>query len=363
VNDAVDDRRGRRAVRRRAGAALAAVAIAGTACSSGHKGAASTTTGPSTTSTTAAVTTTTTVPVTYPLTGMAVTNKTQQASPAVVIKIDNVAQARPQTGLDYADVVYDAEVEGGLSRLAAVFQSAYPASVGPVRSGRLTDEGVADDLNHPVLAFSGTNGIFLPQLQAQPVTLITDTNHPEQFVRVGTNVPHNLFSNVADLAALSASHTAPKPLFTYVPAGQSFTGAGVAPAAGVSFAFPAAAVQWAWDGATGKWLRTQDGGPDVLTDGHQISATNVVIYFVPYITSGLATGEGVAPAPIPEGILTGTGNVWVFSSGHIVKGTWHRPDLTTPATYTDSTGQAIALTPGNTWVELAPVGTIPAITP
>ena len=133
--------------------------------------------------------------------------------------------------------------------------------------------------------------------------------------------------------------------------------------AGVSFDFPAAAVQWAWDGANGKWMRTQDGAPDVLTDGHQISATNVVIYFVPYITSGLATGEGVAPAPIPEGILSGTGNVWVFSSGHVVKGTWHRPDLTTPATYTDSTGQTIALTPGNTWVELAPVGTVPAITP
>ncbi len=338
------------------------MAVVSVACSGGRKSSAPSTTAAST-STTAAATTTTTVAPTYPLTGMPATNAVQQASPAVVIKIDNVVQARPQTGLDYADVVYDAEVEGGLTRLAAVYQSAYPAVVGPVRSGRLTDEGVADDLNHPVLVISGANAIFLPQLQAQPVTLVTDTNHPEQFARVGNNIPHNLFSNIAQLAALSTTHTAPNPIFTFLREGQTFTGAGVAPASAVSFGFPAASVQWTWDTAKKQWDRFQDGTPDVLTDQHQISATNVMIYFIPYITSGLATGEGVAPAPIPMGILTGTGNVWVFSGGKVVKGTWHRPNLTTPATYTDSTGQPIAITPGNTWVELAPVGTVPAITP
>lgn len=353
-----------RAARRRAALGLSAVAVVSAACSSGHKKAAPSTTASTTPSTTVAPTTsTTTVPATYPLTGEPVTNKVQQTSPAVVIKIDNVDQARPQTGLDYADVVYDAEVEGGLTRLAAVFQSAYPPEVGPVRSGRLTDEGIADDLNHPVLVFAGTNAIFLPLLMAQPATVVDDDNHPEQFVRVGNDAPHNLYSDVAKLAALSSTHTAPAPLFSFVKPGQAFTGSGVAPAAGVSFSFPAASVRWTWDAATGKWNRSQDATPDVLADGHQISATNVMIYFVPYITSGVATGEGVAPAPIPEGILTGTGNVWVFSGGKVVKGTWQRPNLTTPATYTDHSGHPIALDRGNTWVELAPVGTIPAITP
>jgi hypothetical protein len=364
VSTDTSHRPARRAARQRAAAGLTAVVVVAAACSGGHKKAAPTTTAPPPPTTTTTVAPTTTLPPpTYPLTGLPAKTAAAAHAPAVVVKIDNVSPARPQTGIDGADVVYDAEVEGGLSRLAAVFQSDYPATVGPVRSGRLTDEGVSDDLNHPVLVFAGTNAIFMPILQAQPVTLVTQNNYPGQFLRIGNNSPHNLFSNVGSLAALSTTHTGPAPLFHYLAAGQSFAGSGVTPAAGVSFSFPAASVSWSWDAATGKWIRTQDGTPDVVVDGKQLSATNVVIYAVQYITSGVASGEGVPDAPIPEGILTGSGTVWVFSGGKVVKGNWRRPSLTTPATYTDAAGAPISLAPGNTWVELAPYGTVPAITP
>ena len=340
---------------------MAATAVVASACSGGHKRAAPPTTESTTTSTLAP--TTTLPPAVYPLTGLPAPSAKQLQNPAVVVKIDNVSVARPQTGIQSADIVYDAEVEGGLSRLAAVFQSSYPAQVGPVRSGRLTDEGVADDLNHPVLAFAGTNAIFMPMLEAQPVTVVTENNHPEQYVREGSNAPHNLYANVGDLASTSATHTAPTPLFTYLAPGNKFWGAGAAAASHVSFSFPAASVGWTWNAAGGKWSRTQDGTPDVVASGQQITATNVVIYEVNYIVSGMATGEGVPPAPIPEGILTGKGTVWVFSGGRVVKGTWSRSSLTSTATYTDSAGAPIALNPGNTWIELAPAGTTPAITP
>lgn len=341
---------------------MGAVALMAAACSGGHKKAAPTTTTSSTTSTTVAPTTTT-VPPTYPLTGLPATNRKQMQSPAVVIKIDNVTAARPQTGLNQADVVYDAMVEGGLSRLAAIYQSQYPPSVGPVRSGRLTDEGVADDLNHPVLVFAGTNAIFMPILASQPLTLVTADTNPNLFIRVGNNAPHNLFANVASLAAQSRTHTAPAPLFTYVAAGQQFGGAGATPASAVSYSFPAASVQWNYDAATGVYLRTQDGTPDMLADGHQVTAKNVILYFINYANSGTASGEGVPNAEIPEGILTGKGNVWVLSGGKLVKGTFDRPNLTTVATYKDATGAPIALQPGNTWVELPVFGTVPSVTP
>lgn len=362
MTSALPDRPVRRTAIRRAALGLSAVAVATTACGGGHKQAAATTT-VSTTTTTVAPSTTAVPPPTYPLTGLPAASATQLHDPAVVIKIDNVDAARPQSGIDQADVVYDAEVEGGLSRLAAVFQSRYPSDVGPVRSGRLTDEGIADDLDHPVLAFSGANANFMPILESQPVDVVNADNHGALFQRVGSNEPHNIYTDVARLAALSTTHKAPAPLFSYLGAGQTFGGAGVAPAAAVSFSFPAASVSWTWDDAKGKWDRTQDGSPDVVAAGFRIAATNVVIYFVPYITSGIATGEGLPPAPIPEGIQTGTGNAWIFSAGKVVKGTWTRPNLTTPATYKDAAGAPIALSPGNTWVELAPVGTIPSIAP
>ena len=111
-------------------------------------------------------------------------------APAVVVKIDNVDAARPQTGVNQADVVYEEMVEGGLTRLAAIFQSQYPTVVGPVRSGRLTDAGIADDLNHPVLAYSGTNAIFLPILQSQPLTGSTPRTTRPSFYRNGNLAAH-----------------------------------------------------------------------------------------------------------------------------------------------------------------------------
>jgi len=323
---------------------------------------------PPTTVTTPAPTTslppTTVAPAVSPLTGLPQPNAAQLHRPAVVVKIDNVDQARPQTGINQADVVYEEMVEGGLTRLAAVFQSDYPDPVGPVRSGRLTDSAIADDLHHPVLAFSGTNNIFLPILRSQPVTEVDDDNFASLFFRTDlAPAPHNLYSDVTKLAAADTSQAPPPPLFSFRPSGTPFTGAGVSPAAAISISFPAASVLWPYAAATDEWLRDQNGTPDVDRSHVQVSAANVVIQFVNYIDSGTATGEGLPPAPIPEGRLIGSGQVWVLSAGRIVKGTWSRSSPTSTTRFVDSAGAPILLARGRTWVELVPTGRAPSVQP
>jgi hypothetical protein len=282
----------------------------------------------------------------------------------VVVKIDNVDVARPQKGIGQADVVYEEMVEGGLTRLAAVFQSDYPSAVGPVRSGRLTDEFIADDLNRPVYVFSGTNAGFLPILESQPLTAVTEASEPSLFYRAGPNVaPDNLYSSVTSLARLSTTKTAPTPLFEYVPDGTQFGGAAAGPAASLAIHFPDASIYWQYRAQAGGWVRDQNGTLDVDAAGHAIVATNVVVMFISYVTSGMAVGEGVAPTPIPEGVFTGAGQAWFLSAGKIVRGTWSRAGLTTAATYRSDAGGPVQLTPGKTWIELVPVGNLPAVTP
>jgi hypothetical protein len=331
----------------------------------GHKAAA-----PPPTSTTVPATTTTKPkpkpkpPQTAPLTGLFQPNKAQLRAPAVVIKIDNVDAARPQTSIDQADVVYEELVEGGLTRLAAVFQSKYPTTVGPVRSGRLTDTGIADDLNSPVFAYSGTNAVFLPILRSQPLTDADDGNRPGFFWRVPFAAsPHNLYTNAAALATTSSTHTPPHPLFLYHAPHAAFTGAGIQPAAVVNIGFPAAFVGWNYNGKTALWNRSQNRTPDTVRNGPQLAASNVVIEFIPYSTSLMATGEGGPPSPIPAGNLVGTGLAWYFSAGHVVKGTWSRPNLTTVTTFKDAKGAPVRLTAGKTWVELVPWGITPLVVP
>jgi hypothetical protein len=279
----------------------------------------------------------------------------------VVVKIDNVDQARPQTGINEADVVYEVLVEGGLTRLAAVFQSHYPTLVGPVRSGRLTDEGIADDLNHPVYAYSGTNGNFLPILRSQPLVDADDSNQPGKFWRLDyAPEPHNLYTNIAALAKLDTPGSVPPALFHYLPTGSSFGNSTATPAAGVTIHFPAATIAWAWNAQTGRWLRSQNGTPDVVRNGPQLSATNIVVEDIPYVISLSGYEDGVF-TQVPTGEFVGQGVAWYLSQGKVEKGTWTRTSLTTPTTFLDSTGAPVQIPPGQTWVEVPPDGTVPTL--
>jgi hypothetical protein len=257
-------------------------------------------------------------------------------------------------------------VEGGLTRLAAVFQSQQPTTAGPVRSGRLTDEGIADDLHHPVLAYAGANALFQPQLSSQPVTDIDDDTNPDLFVRNDSRLaPHNLYTTVAGLAALDSPSGPPPALWAFHAAGRPFSGHGITKASSITVTFPAATATWTWDAGGGTWLRTQDGAPDVDSTGARLSATNVIVQFIPYVTTAVVSGEGAGAdgSPIPGGIFTGSGVAWYLSGGSIVKGTWSRASLTSPTVYRDGAGRPIALAPGRTWVELPSVGTVPTVTP
>ncbi len=303
-------------------------------------------------------------PPTAPLTGLLQPDVRQRRAVAVVVKIDNVDAARPQTGITEADVVYEEMVEGGLTRLAAVYQSSYPGAAGPVRSGRLTDAAIADDLNHPVLVYSGANAVFLPILRSQPVTDVDGESHGGLYYRVGYKPePHNLFTSVKAAAGLSTTHAPPPALWDFRPAAAPFTGAGLAPAGHLSISFPATSVTWSYDGASRLWMRDQNGGRDVGSRGTRIGASNVIVQFVRYVSSGMATGEGVAPVPIPKGELVGSGAAWYLSGGRVVRGTWSRTGTRATTEFKDAAGYPVRLAPGRTWVELVPVGSATTVLP
>ena len=85
--------------------------------------------------------------------------------PVLAVKIDNLAPARPQTGLTSADIVYVIPVEGGLSRLLAVFSSHVPPVIGPVRSAREDDLELLRQFGRPAFAYSGAQPQLLPVVE------------------------------------------------------------------------------------------------------------------------------------------------------------------------------------------------------
>ncbi len=340
------------------GAGAAAVLAA---CSGGGKTTAPTTTASSTTSTTVA-TTTTRPPVVAPLTGLAYkADPARLRRPALVVKIDNAdsgESARPQTGLDVADVVFEEMVEGSVTRFAAVFHSQDSDPVGPIRSGRDTDIEILSALNHPLFAWSGGNAQVVADLRRSPLSDLGYDVVPSAYFRSGTKrAPHNLYSSTSQLFAKApAGAKPPTPLFAYRPLrAPAPAKAPIVQSARIVFGGGAASapVGWQWDPATGAFLRSQRGTPHVAASGRRIAAANVVIQYTSYFRNGQTDIVGT---PVYQAQLVGTGVCDILTAGRRVRGTWAKASATRPTVYKDAAGAVIGLTPGITWVELVQSG-------
>jgi hypothetical protein len=311
---------------------------------------------------TAASTTTAPVPATSPLTGLPPTDPAKLNRPALVVKIDNLdPDARPQTGLTTADICFEEQVEGGITRFACVWQSRDTGMVGPVRSTRTTDVAIVSELGRPLYAFSGGNTAFLAAIRAAPIVDVGADAQPTAYYRAKPKVqPHNLFSNVTTLYGLTPAEAQPPPkFFTFRAPGAPVAAAGAVPAGHADMKFPGVGgptVTWDWDGTSSTWKRGQDRSPHVTTDGGQISAANVVVQFVDYPIVGYQK-EGNLNSPIPMAQLLGQGDAVILSGGAMIKAHWSKPSATAVTEYTDSAGAPVGLTPGQTWIELAPLGT------
>jgi Protein of unknown function (DUF3048) N-terminal domain/Protein of unknown function (DUF3048) C-terminal domain len=337
---------------------VAVAALAGCSSSSGSTpltGGTPTTTTPTTSPSSTPVAA---AKPTCPLTGLPPTKGQNINRPALAVKIDNVDGALPQSGLNSADVVFEELVEGGLTRLMAIFQCSSTGTVGPIRSARISDANILALLHGSILGFSGANPKDLPPIVAHShAVLIAQGALPQYFYRSTVHAaPHNVYSSTKQLvhAGKSRRHSlhAPKPLFTYGPILPV-----ARPARHVSLTWSyATSADWTW--AKTQWLRTQNGSPDVVASGGQVHATNVVVLSVKIASTGL---RDVLGNPSPEDVTVGHNKVWVMRNGKIIRGTWTRKTIGAPFVFRSKFGHVITLAPGRTWVELLPTPMKPKV--
>ncbi len=298
----------------------------------------------STTTTTTTTTPARSVPI-APLTGRPDLARLTRHRPAVTVKIDNTYEAHPQYGIRQADVVYEEIVEGGITRLAAVFNSSAPARVGPVRSVRRTDREIVYRLGG-IFVYSGGAQYAVSSIETAPVKLFSEANAGSMMFRDDKRPPpHNLFANVAELIRQGGKPRPPRPIFTY----SSSKPAQSLPVKSFSVGFTSGyQTSYGWDATTASWDRTIFGALDRDAAGRVVSPKNVIVMYVHYIDGGVGV-EG------SEARLVGSGVAQVFTKHAGVTGRWSRDSLKHPIVYKDKAGKVIALTPGQTWVELLDV--------
>ncbi len=278
-----------------------------------------------------------------PLTGLADESLVSTIQPALLAKIDNVALARrpDQAGIDIADVVYEEPVEGA-TRLLAVFQSQVPERIGPIRSTRFIDAGIAWPFGEVPYVYSGGTPPKVAAINESPVQTFDESG----LAGVGANqrdpdiaAPHNLFASPAEnVWAAANDRTPPAPLFSYLADDDEFIGVDVTAVEFPSFS----RATYAWDPDSETWLRFQlrSGSslePHRAESGDVIAVTNLIVQRISGTQRDSIVGEGTA---------------WFFVDGQVVVGRWSRAELEAATTFTDTNGVEVALRPGNTWIHL-----------
>ncbi|WP_030378690.1 MULTISPECIES: DUF3048 domain-containing protein [unclassified Streptomyces] len=268
------------------------------------------------------------------------------AGPLLAVKIDNVAPARPQAGLDAADVVYAEQVEGGLSRLMAVFATKLPEAVGPVRSARESDLELLRQFDDPTLAFSGAQHKLLPLIDKAPLRAATPESEPDAYYRAkGRQAPHDLFLH-------------PRALLKSAPGADALTTGfafGAAPSGGSpvtdrTVRFPAARFTFAWSADRHRWLVSTDGRPTVTTDGTRVAPATVVVQ---YVTVRASRFHDYLGSTTPYTQTVGTGRAEVLRDGRTYEGHWKRDTATDGTRFTTADGAPLNFAKGQVWVVLA----------
>ena len=289
----------------------------------------------------------------HPLTGFELGGETV-SGPSVAIKIDNTGAGRPQVGIAAADMVFEELVEGGVTRYLAVFHTAIPDEVGPVRSGRPQDADLVRSLGG-VFVFSGVGNANVREIirgtGLQLVEHDTSGGTPDGqfFFRSSRKpAPVNLHLEASGLSESYAALAAPVQQFDFTsdPSEASAAASGD-DAQSIRVAFSAGIESvWQWDDATGTYLKfLSNGSPDIDADGTQIAATNVVV-----LTPNYYDVEGLPSAKIAGTIES----AFVFTGGKIVSGLFDASVLGDPIALTDGDGNPLYLAPGKTFILLPP---------
>jgi hypothetical protein len=298
--------------------------------------------------------------VLYPLTGLAVTDPIAAGRPALAVKIDNHPIARPQTGLNKADIVFEENVEG-ITRFIAVFHSEGSDPVGPIRSGRTQDIDLLSSFNKPLFAWSGGNANVTRAVNSSSLVNVGHSASKGKggyFRSQERKAPHNLYAQTKDLWSLAPEGSGPPPVQFTFRGDSDARPATSTPLDGAKVSMTGLKVFWKWDAAAKNFVRFTENSRRQLephvSDDVQVNSKNVVVLYATYESSA-------ADKKSPHAVTVGKGTGFVLTDGGLMEMKWERANAETPFTFTDNAGAVIRMTPGRTWIEVSRRNSLAAV--
>jgi len=271
--------------------------------------------------------------------------------PVLVVKIDDTTQAHPQIGLEDADVVYIEQVEGGLTRLAAVFSSVIPQRVGPVRSARISDLDIVAQYGRVAFAYSGAQRKLLPVIasanlqdlgaQHQSSSIFTtDSNRIQPYAMV-------LRADLLMKKVLDRQYEIDEAKYVGSIFGDLQDGG--TPTSKVVMHWPAATYSANWSESEGRWLLDHNNSSDKAESGVHLGPTTLIIQMVSITPSEYKDKLG---GVTPYSNTIGTGKAYVLRNGELFATTWNRPSAQSGTIFTLDNGEQMKFEAGQIWIAL-----------
>lgn len=291
-------------------------------------------------------------PVVYysELTGMPVPSQAAANQAVTAIMIENSPDARPQSGLKQAGVVYEAIAEGGITRFLTLHQEDKPQLIGPVRSVRPYFVDWLTPYQASVAHVGGSAAALQTVRNGNYRDIDQFFNGASYWRSTDRYAPHNVYTSFAKLDALNQSKGYTTSVF------KGFSRSDTKPAdtptvTSISIDFSSAwyNTTYTYDKATNTYLRNEGGAAHMDREDGQI-APRVVIAMK--VNESTVMEDGYRE----DIVTTGSGEATIFQNGTATTATWHKPDAATGITFTDAAGKDVPLARGQTWIAAIPNG-------
>ena len=270
----------------------------------------------------------------------------------LVVKVDDTKQARPQVGLEDADVIYVEQVEAGLTRIAALYSSHLPDLIGPVRSARISDIELFAQFGRVGLAYSGAQSKMRPVIAGANIeNLSAEINPPSIYTKDPSRVgPVNMIlkpSLLLERANAKAKTKIDLPIrspwsFGDAPSEQVITTT-------AKIKWPNARYELRWDQARKQYLTYFNGEANLSAIGEQLGADTAIIQLVS-ITPSIYGDKFGGVTPVSK--TTGSGKAIMLRDGFRYEITWKRDLATDVTTWLTKDGKVANFKPGKIWIFL-----------
>ncbi|MCX6441570.1 MAG: DUF3048 domain-containing protein [Actinobacteria bacterium] len=271
--------------------------------------------------------------------------------PILVVKIDDTRAAHPQAGLEDADVVYIEQVEGGLTRIAAVFSSKIPAVIGPVRSARISDIEILEQFGRVAFAYSGAQKKLLTVIAAAN---LENLGAQRQSREIYSNDPLRSAPTAMMLQAQALMQKVKEqqlPVAISKSAGWNFaesfdTGTAIVSA---KVSWPANSYDAVWSSTEKRWLLSHSGVANLAANGTHLGASTFVIQIVSITPSEYGDKFG---GVTPFTATVGSGRGYILRDGKYIAALWERATPDVGTSWKTTSGEEIPFAAGQIWIAL-----------